>query len=156
MQFIIYGVFMKNRSDTKTNLIKAILTRTCCIFTPVIILMYSIGAIVSSNDKAFIPTLSTVLIIFAISFVVSLSVLLYKSPKLSFAAAHFINFIILGVFYYFVVVVMRNNTSSGGYTLVAMIVYIILFIFTTFCIIGTRTINKKKINDVKSYNSKFE
>ncbi len=144
---------MKNN---KPKYILSILTRACCIFTPIIILLYSAGAIVSNSEKSFIPTFSTVIIIFAISLVVSLSVLLYKNPKLSFAASHFINFIILGIFYYFVVVVMRNNISSGGYTLVAMLVYVIIFVLVTFCILGTRSIGRKKINDVKKYTSKFE
>ena len=146
---------MNTEKRTKKTVFTGILSRTCCIFTPVILLLYSLGALVSNSEKSFIPTLSTVYIIFVISLAVSISSLLYGNPKLSFAAAHAINFFLFGIFYYFVVVVMRNNASDGGYTLVAMVLYIIIFATATFCIVGARASKTKKINEITNYESKF-
>lgn len=147
---------MSNKPNKIASVLKTILTRTCCVFCPVILLLYTAGAIVSNEEQSFIPTYSTVLVVFLISLIVSLSLLLYKSKKLSFPAAHLINFLIIGIFYYFTVVVMRNNAGSGSYTLVAMLVYVILFVLITFCVLATRSTSRKKINNVKRYDSKFE
>ncbi len=146
---------MNNKTDKKANVFKAILTRACCIFTPVILVLYSIGELISNAEKSFIPTFSTVAIILVFSIGIALSSTLYKLPKLSFALAHIINFFLFGIFYYFVVVVMRKMSSDGGYTLVAMVFYALIFAIVTLCIIGINGHKKKKINDMKNYESKF-
>jgi len=147
---------MKTENTHKKNVFSGILSRTCCIFTPVIVFLYTLGALVSNSEKAFIPTLSTVYTILVISIAVSITSLLYQNPKMSFAAAHTINFFLFGIFYYFVVVVMRNNASDGGYTLVAMVLYVIIFAIITFCLIGAKSRRAKKINDIQKYESKFD
>ncbi len=147
---------MNTEKQTKKFSFGKILARACCIFTPVVILLYTVGALVSNSEKSFIPTLSTVYLIMVISVAVAFSSLLYKSTKMSFAAAHFINFILFAVFYYFVVVVMRNNASNGGYTLVAMVLYVLIYAIVTLCLLGTKAHKTKKINDIRTYDSKFD
>lgn len=146
---------MKAEKNTPFDKLKAVIARACCIFTPVTLLLYSIGALLGNSEKSFIPTVSTVYIIFIIALAASLSMLLYKNPKMSFAAAHTLNFFLFAFFYYFIVVVMRKSASDGGYTIVAMVLYVLVYLLVTLCVLGVKGVKKKKINDMKDYESKF-
>ncbi len=131
------------------------LTRACSIFTPTVLALYLVAWLIS-DGKVKVPTAGTVFAVFAMSLLISLSTSLYKSEKLSFFASHSINFLILAVAYLFLVLLIRGSASSGIAILVAMAFYVVVFAAVTAVMAVKRRKNRKKITDVKKYETKFD
>lgn len=75
---------------------------------------------------------------------------------MAFAAAHLINFFIIGAAYYIAVIAFRGLASNGIQTLIAMCIYVVLFAVATVIVIVLKGRKKTLINDVKPYESKFD
>lgn len=142
---------MSNKKETKRTA-ASFLKTACCIFTPSVFIIYALAYFAASNHK-FVPTFGTVCIAFVFSLIISLTVSLYG--KMSFAAAHAINFAVLGIAYYLTVVVLRGLYADGTQTLIAMTLYVVIYAAATAVAVAVKGRKRKLVTDMKQYNSKF-
>lgn len=131
------------------------LTRACSVFTPTVLALYLVAWMIS-NGTVKVPTTGTVFAVFAMSLLISFSTSLYKSEKLSFFASHSINFIVLAAAYLLLVMLIRGSALSGIAILVAMAFYVAVFAAVTAVFAVKKRKNKKKITDVKKYETRFD
>lgn len=145
---------MKKPSTTKKIL--EVVKNGCLIFTIITVLTYVAGTLMSSENKAFIPTLKWILLFLAFSVVLAFANLLLKSKKYSKGLCLLFHFVASAVLYFVVVVLCGGFISNGSQTLIAMALF--LLIYAVFAMIFALTGNKKKIkkNKEENYSSMFK
>lgn len=142
-------------NEKKRPNLSRFLTGACTVFTPTVLVLYIVAWLIS-DETVKVPTIGTVLAVFAMSLLISFSSSLYKSEKLSFFASHSINFLILGAAYLLLMLLIRGSDSSGISLLAAMAFYVAVFAVVTAVLTVKRRRNRKKITDVKKYETKFD
>lgn len=150
---------MKNKASTPANDKENMsflnyLRRACCIFTPTLIVLYALADLTTG----MFPSLLTVCLLFIASLVISLSSVLYK--KMSFWAAHGLNFLILGAAFFGIAAISTNASKSTTdnpmmRAFAVFIVYVVIFAVSTVLYLCFRGKKKSAINELKPYESKF-
>ncbi|MBQ7714547.1 MAG: hypothetical protein IJT70_01625 [Clostridia bacterium] len=146
----------KTSSDGKPARAEAvgILKTACCIFTALIFVIYAAVSLTLGNS-VFTTNILNTAGLFAMSLAASLCTLLYKS-RLSFAAAHAISFIVIGVIFYILTVVFPGKGGNFGRTVTALAIYVVLFGAATVLIVVLRHKKKPSADDAKTdYKSRF-
>lgn len=141
---------VKKEKKTPLSYFKDTISRTCYIFTAVTLIMCATAAMFSSEKTLLMP--STVCLVFAFAFAISLSSLTYTTMK--FWPAHILNFFVLGIIWYLFVTLPKVK-SNGVNQLVAIFIYVAVFVIVTAVILIVRGKKKRRITDLKEYESKF-
>ena len=149
---------IKNNEDVLIVLksFKDIIKNGCVIFTVIIIISYTIGMIISTETKAYIPSLKSVYIFLLFSILFSFANNLLHSRKLNNFTKLFLHFVITGALYFSVFVLGGALSQNGFMTIVLMSFY--AFFYIIFAIIYLVFIKRKesKNNDLKQYNSLYK
>ena len=135
--------------------VKQILTHGCVLFTVLSVTMYSASAIFSGKLNGWIPKLDLILMLLAMSFAICAANLLFKSEKVPVALRVPIHFVILGIVYYFLFIVWGGFAKNGGTTLVALILYTVIYAVCISVYFAVRGIIKKNNNKKQEYSSMF-
>lgn len=145
---------MKKQNTTKK--IMDTVKNGCLMFTVITVLSYVAGTLMSSENKAFIPTLKWILLFLAFSIVLAFANLLLKSKKYSRGLCLLFHFAASAVLYFIVVVLCGGFIANGSQTLIAMALF--LLIYGVFAIIFALTGSSKKIkkNKTENYSSMFK
>lgn len=142
----------KKEKRTPLSYLIGTASRACYIFTAVTIIMCAAAALSPSDTSAGFLRPSSICLIFAFSIAVSLSSLTYTTMK--FWTAHALNFFVLGIIWYLLVALPKVR-SNGVNQLVALFIYIVIFVIVTAVILIVRGRKKRRITDLKQYESKF-
>ena len=150
----------KDNTEKKTNScvcrkIKTVAVRTCCIFTVLIISVYTFTVFILS--KSVIKTgLANTTALFAIALTAAIVSLLYDSDTVSFWIAHNSVFVSAGIPYYIFLIIKSKsavNSKDGILIGIGTVIFIAAFaILTPFIYKANK--NKKKDNE-KKYVSRF-
>lgn len=129
-----------------------ILKNGCCIFTGVTLLFYSVGGIISGADRAYIPSLKTVWLFFAFSLLLSFANELLRLERLNAALRLAVHFVSCLALYFITVIVCGGYIKNGSQTLVALFLFLIVYI--AFAVIYLLLSGRKK-KPKKKYKSQF-
>ncbi len=127
----------------------------CLIFTVITVLSYIAGTLLSSENKAFIPTLKWILLFLLFSLVLAFANMLLRLPKIAVGARLGFHFLATAALYFVVVVLCGGFVTSGAQTIIAMLLFCVLYsIFAIIYAITSATKSKKK-NKEEKYDSMF-
>ena len=137
------------------NALKQIFTRGCVLFTVLSVTMYSASAIFSGKLNGWIPKLDLILMLLIMSFSVCAANLLLKSEKVSSALRIPVHFIVLGIVYYMLFVIWGGFATNGATTLIALILYALIYAVCISVYYMIRGVFKKHDNKKQEYSSVF-
>ena len=143
----------------KKNTIKKItdaLKNGCLIFTVLTVLSYVAGTLMSSENKAFIPTLKWILLFLAFSILLAFANLLLKSPKHSKGICLLFHFATSAALYFVVVVLCGGFIANGSQTLIAMALFLLIYGVFAAIYAFTGSAKTKKKNNTEKYSSMFK
>ncbi|MBE6632695.1 MAG: DUF3021 family protein [Ruminococcaceae bacterium] len=141
----------------KTNsIISDIIKNGCLIFTIITVITYTLGSVLSSENKAFIPTLKWIFLFLLFSLLLSAANLLLKNKNYSTALRLGLHFIATTALYFVVVVLCGGFIANGSQTLVAMVLYILAYIIFAVIFAISNGTKKKKSNKEEKYDSVFK
>jgi hypothetical protein len=127
----------------------------CLIFTVITVLSYIAGTLLSSENKAFIPTLKWILLFLLFSLVLAFANMLLRLPNAATGARLGFHFLATAALYFVVVVLCGGFIASGAQTIIAMLLFCVLYgIFAAIFAITSGTKRKKK-NKEEKYDSMF-
>lgn len=127
----------------------------CLIFTVITVLSYIAGTALSSENKAFIPTLKWILLFLLFSLVLAFANLLLRMPKAHLAARLGFHFLATAALYFVVIVLCGGFITSGAQTIIAMLLFCILYgIFAVIYAVTSAT-KRSKENKEEKYDSMF-
>lgn len=128
----------------------------CLIFTFITVISYILGTLLSTENKAFIPTLKWILLFLVFSVILAFANLLLKSKNFSKGICLLFHFASSATLYFVVVVLCGGFIANGSQTLIAMSLF--LLIYGVFAIIYAFTGSKKKKekNKTENYDSMFK
>ncbi len=139
----------------KNNALPSIIKNGCVIFTVITVFSYAAGYLLGGKNKEFIPTLKWVLLFLLFSLVLAFANILLKSKKASVGARLGLHFLATAALYFVVVVLCGGFISSGAQTIIAMVLFCILYgIFAAIYAISSSA-KVKKENKKEKYNSMF-
>lgn len=128
----------------------------CLIFTVITVISYITGTLLSSSNKAFIPTLKWILLFLAFSVILAFANLLLKSKKANLGARLGLHFLATAALYFVVVVLCGGFISSGAQTIIALTLFLILYgVFAAVYAVFS-SLKKRKKNKKEEYESMFK
>ena len=127
----------------------------CLIFTVITVLSYNAGTLLSSENKAFIPTLKWILLFLLFSLVLAFANMLLRLPKVAVGARLGFHFLATAALYIVVVVLCGGFIASGAQTIIAMLIFCILYSIFAIIFAISSTATKKKENKKEKYDSMF-
>ena len=127
----------------------------CFIFTIITVVSYTIGMLISSADKAYIPSLKSIYIYLFFSILFSFACNLFKSKKISPLLKLIIHFVISGALFFCVIVLGGGLTGNGFVTIVLLSAFTILYLIFAIVYILIAKKKETKKNNEKQYNSVF-
>ncbi len=127
----------------------------CSIFTLITVISYTIGMILSTNDKAYIPSLKSIYIYLAFSILFCFANRLLLNKKINVWVRLLIHCIITGILFFCVIVLGGGFSGSGFATLIIMSVYVASYLIfaVIYSMISKKKEHKENIN--KQYTSVF-
>ena len=128
----------------------------CLIFTIISVTSYVAGTLLSSENKAFIPTLKWVLLFLLFSVVLAFANLLLKSKKHSRGLCLLFHFIASAALYFVVVVLCGGFIANGAQNLISMALFLLLYGIFALIFAFTGTKKKQKKNKTEEYKSMFK
>ena len=135
----------------KRSLILDTIKSGCLIFTVITVISYIAGTLLSSANKAFIPTLKWILLFLAFSVVLAFANLLLGSKKASLGAKLGLHFLATAALYFVVVVLCGGFIASGAQTIIAMTLFLVLYgIFAAIFAVASSTRKKEKYDSMFS------
>ena len=142
---------MKNKRS-----ILDIIKSGCLIFTVITVLSYVAGTVFASENKAFIPTLNWILLFLLFSVVLAFANMLLTIPKISLGARLGFHFLATASLYFVVVVLCGGFIASGAQTIIAMLLFIVLYSIFAIIYAITSGAKRKKKNKEEKYDSMFK
>ena len=127
----------------------------CFIFTVITVITYTVGMLLSTAEKSFIPTLSLIYMFLGLSIGLGFANKLLANKKMSLAPRLALHFTVSAVLYYVVIVLCGGFSESGASTIIAMGIFLIIYLVFAliYCLINKKTESKK--NAKKEYKSVF-
>lgn len=128
----------------------------CFIFTLITVISYTFGMIISTSERAFIPSLTTIYLFLALSICLAFANRILTNKKINIALRLIIHFFISGLLFFAVIVIGGGYSESGFATLIAMAAFVVIYaIFALF--FGILSAKKeKRVNAKKEYHSVFK
>ena len=142
---------MKKKKEQIIDLLKD----SALIFTFIILLLYTLGTIISKGSARFIPTISTVWLTFMMSLLLSLANRLLKIRAIHPLLRVLIHLVACFAVYFVTVLLSGNYLDDGKSTVVAVFVFAVIYILCLPYIVYKLKVNKKKTADKEKYNPKF-
>lgn len=137
------------------DFIKKIAARGCVIFTIVTLIVYSIGSIVSDSERSFIPSIKFIWLFFAFSVLLAAANEILSVKKISLGVRMLIHFAVCAALYFVCVVLCGGFISSGAQTLIAMTMFVIVYLICGIFIAIVLSRREKKSADNEKYQSQF-
>ncbi len=127
----------------------------CVIFTVITVISYTFGMIISTGDKAFIPSLSSIYLYLGLSLILGFANKLLTNEKMNMALRLILHFLVCGILFFCVIVLGGGLAESGFATLIAMTTFTVLY-----AIIGSiygviRSKKERNRNSKKEYTGVF-
>lgn len=139
----------------KNNKIVSVIKNGCVIFTVITVLSYIAGTLLAAENKAFVPTLKWVLLFLAFSIVEAAANLLLNNKTRSLAFRLGTHFLATAILYFVIVVLCGGFIESGAQTLIAMAIFVIIYIVFALIYSIAATGKRKKKNKKEEYSSMF-
>ena len=140
----------------KSSIISDIIKNGCLFFTVITMITYTLGSVLPSNDKAFIPTLKWIFLFLLFSLLLSAANLLLRNKNYSTGLRLVFHFIATTALYFVVVILCGGFIANGSQTLVAMVLYILAYIIFAVIFAISNGTKKKKRNKEEKYDSVFK
>ncbi|MBE6713966.1 MAG: DUF3021 domain-containing protein [Ruminococcaceae bacterium] len=132
-----------------------LLKSSCIIFTVVSLIMISLSDAVHTKATTNPSISKSLWQFFAFSILLAAANLILKSQKLSAPARLGIHFIACAVLYFFTIVVIGQKIASGTQTIVAMMIFLIVYFIFAAVYLITNSIKKQKRIKSEKYESMF-
>ncbi len=139
----------------KNKILKTI-KNGCTVFTIITVISYTIGMILSTAEKAYIPKLKTIYIYLFFSILFAFANNILSSNKINVALKLTLHFLVSCSLFFCIAVIGGGLTSSGFATIILMFIFILAYIlFAIIYFITNKKKETKEIND-KNYSSLFK
>ncbi len=127
----------------------------CVIFAIITVISYTVGMLMSSENRAFIPSLKSIYIYLAFSILFSFVCNLLKSERINTALRLIIHFAISAALFFCVIVLGGGFAESGFATIVLMTAFVIVYIIFSVIYLVIAKKKERKANSNKQYSSVF-
>lgn len=127
----------------------------CVIFTVITLISYTIGMIISTSDKAFIPSLKSIYVFLIFSILTACANRLLKNTKVNLAARLIVHFLACGLLFFMVAIVGGGFSKSGFATLIILAAFVVLYLIFAIIYAAIYKRKEKKENDQKRYSNVF-
>lgn len=125
----------------------------CTAFSVITLLLYSIGALISSGtEKQFVPNVKFIWLFFIFSLLLAFANKILFMQKLSVAVRMIIHFAASFALYFITVVVCGGYIKNGKTAFISIIIFIVLYVI--FGIATAVILSKKEAK--KQENKKYE
>jgi len=142
-------------SMNKRFTLSQIIKNGCVIFTFITIVTYALGVLIPTDNKAFIPTFKWIVLFFLFSQLLAFANFILKQKDSALPARLGLHFISCALLYFVTVVLCGGFISNGAQTLIAMVLFLLLYgIFAAIYSIVSST-GKKRANKKQEYDSMF-
>ncbi len=133
-----------------------ILTGACIIFTVLIFILYTAGMVISDNAHSWIPTLSSMYMLFLFSLVLSMANRLVLHTKLHAAFKLIIHYFISIIIFYILFFTWGHYEGSISTVFVILLLFTILYAIAAiiYAVIASLTSSVK--NKKSEYSSQFK
>lgn len=136
--------------------IKDSIKNGCVLFTIITVISYSIGVLISTETKAYIPTLKSIYIYLAFSILFSLANRLLGSKKMNTFFKILIHYIITGTLFFCVFVFGGGFAENGFITIIFIAAYTVIYIIGSLLFTLFHKKNERKEIDKKQYDGLFK
>lgn len=128
----------------------------CFIFTLITVISYTFGMIISTSERSFISSLTSIYLFLILSICLAFANRILTNKKMNVALRLIIHFFITGLLFFAVIVLGGGYSESGFATLIAMAVFAVIYLIFAliFGIISAK--KEKKANAKKEYHSVFK
>ncbi|MBQ4067105.1 MAG: DUF3021 family protein [Clostridia bacterium] len=141
---------MKNKLSVKDTL-----KNGCVIFTVITVISYALGLLLSGKDNPFIPTLTWIILFLIFSLVLAFANIILKNPGYSLGIRLGLHFLATASLYFVVVVLCGGFIRNGAQTLIALVLFVILYGLFAILYAILSSGKKKKKNKKEKYDSMF-
>lgn len=128
----------------------------CVFFTIITVISYTFGIIISSADKAYIPSLKSIYIYLVFSLLFASANKLLYNKKINLILRLVIHFVICATLFFFVIVLGGGLSGSGFATIIMMFIFTVIYLIFA-CIFGIIKSKKEAKDDsTKEYSNVFK
>ena len=136
---------------------RAILERliypTSLCFTVVTLALYIIGTVLVAEHKDMIPTLRTILIVLAFSFVFCAANMLLSVKKLHPVLRVALHYVTTAAAFYILFISTSENRPGGSLTIILLLVYSVIYAAVFAGTAAVRSASRKKTIEKSDYSS---
>jgi len=127
----------------------------CSVFTLITVISYTVGMIISNEEKAYIPSLKSIYIYLCFSILFAFACRLLTNKKMNMVLRLLIHFIISASLFFLVIVIGGGLSGSGFATIIFMFAFAVIYLVFAliFALISKK--KEKKANSEKHYSSLF-
>lgn len=128
----------------------------CTIFSIITVISYTIGMILSTADKAYIPKLKTIYIYLFFSILFAFANNILSNKKINLTLKLTLHFLVSCALFFCIAIIGGGLTNSGFATIILMFTFIIAYILFAIIYLITNKKKETKKNNDENYSSLFK
>ena len=127
----------------------------CVLFALITVITYTVGYIISTTDKAYIPSLKSIYLYLIFSVIFGIASELLRYNKLKIGVRILLHYVITAILCFLVIVAGGGMAESGFVTLITMFVFTIIYAAAALIIYAIYSAKNKTKNNEEEYKSMF-
>ena len=141
---------------TFNNILTKIIYPTSLYFTVILLILYIGGAALDHGNTNMIPTLSTVCLVLAFSFILNIANLILTVKKLHISLRVAIHYVLTAVSFFVLFINSSDYEPSSGFTIVLMLSYTAIYALICIIIAAVRSAKKRHDTETSEYKSIYD
>ena len=121
----------------------------CVLFALITVITYTVGYIISTTDKAYIPSLKSIYLYLIFSVIFGIA------SELKIGVRILLHYVITAILCFLVIVAGGGMAESGFVTLITMFVFTIIYAAAALIIYAIYSAKNKTKNNEEEYKSMF-
>lgn len=128
----------------------------CSIFTIITLVSYTIGMILSTAEKTYIPKLKTIYLYLLVSILLAFTNRILYNKKTNIALRLFIHFLISCILFFCIAAIGGGLSNSGFATIIMMFLFVVVYMVFALIFLAINKNNANKINSEQKYSTLFK
>lgn len=128
----------------------------CVLFSVVTLITYTIGALISSSDKAYIPSLKSVYLYLFFSVVFAITCEIFRCDTIKLGLRIFLHYLSYAALCFLVIVLGGGFSESGFITLIIMFALTLIYAAVALIVFSVISRKRKVKNEEEEYTSVFK
>ncbi len=143
-----------NRSNS-SSIFRKIVSQGCLLYTVLTLVLYTVGMVVSDIDRAWIPTIGMIYMVFFFSLLLSAANVLVLNTGLPGIVKLILHYAATTLVFYVIFILWSGFSKRGSSVLTILLLYTFLYGICALIFCGVRYIKGSRDNKKAGYESQF-